>query len=104
MKKACLEALKWPDDVVVAVNLSAQQFAGSDIVSVTKQILEETGLAAKRLELEVTESLLINNTEEVLKTLNSLKALGVQIALDDFGTGYSSLAYIMKFPFDKIKS
>ena len=103
IKNACNEAKKWPEEVVVAVNLSAQHFIGADIVNLTKDALQETGLPAHRLELEITESLLINNTEEVLKILGELKELGVNIALDDFGTGYSSLSYILKFPFDKIK-
>lgn len=103
IKRACAAAMEWPNEVAVAVNLSAQHFVGADIVAVTRNALEATGLDPKRLELEITESLLINNTEEVLKILSQLKELGVSIALDDFGTGYSSLSYIMKFPFDKIK-
>ncbi len=103
VRQACLAALDWPQDVVVAVNLSAHHFIGSEIVENTRKTLEETGLPPHRLELEITESLLINNTEEALTTLKQLKGLGVTIALDDFGTGYSSLSYVLKFPFDKIK-
>ncbi len=103
VRQACLAALDWPQDVVVAVNLSAHHFIGSEIVENTRKTLEETGLPPYRLELEITESLLINNTEEALTTLKQLKGLGVTIALDDFGTGYSSLSYVLKFPFDKIK-
>jgi len=101
--EACMTAVDWPEDVVVAVNLSAQHFNGSDIITHTKKALEESKLPPNRFELEITESLLINNTDEVFKILQSLKDLGVSIALDDFGTGYSSLSYILKFPFDKIK-
>ena len=103
LRKACEAALDWPDDVVVAVNLSAHHFIGSDIVNYAREALEATGLPAHRLELEITESLLINNTGEALRILKDLKKLGITIALDDFGTGYSSLSYILKFPFDKIK-
>ena len=101
--EACSAAAEWPKDIAVAVNISGPHFVGTDIVAHTKQALENSNLAPHRLEIEVTESLLINNTEEVLRTLVALKDLGVKIALDDFGTGYSSLAYILKFPFDKIK-
>ena len=101
--KACQSAKTWPGEVVVAVNLSVHHFMGSDIVGHVREALEQTGLDPHRLELEITESLLINNTEEALSILKALKSLGVTIALDDFGTGYSSLSYILKFPFDKIK-
>ena len=101
--QACQSAMSWPNEVVVAVNLSVHHFMGSDIVGHVKEALEATGLDPHRLELEITESLLINNTDEALSTLKALKDLGVTIALDDFGTGYSSLSYILKFPFDKIK-
>ncbi len=103
IRKACNAALNWPDDIVVAVNISGHHFIGSDILANTKLALAETGLDARRLELEITESLLMNNTTEAMRTLRALKALGVTIALDDFGTGYSSLSYVLKFPFDKIK-
>ena len=103
INEACLAAAEWPNDIAVAVNISGPHFVGTDIVAHTKHALEKSNLAPHRLEIEVTESLLIDNTEEVLRTLKALKELGVKIALDDFGTGYSSLAYILKFPFDKIK-
>jgi predicted signal transduction protein with EAL and GGDEF domain len=103
IRKACGAAVNWPDTIVVAVNISGHHFIGSDILTYTRLALEETGLDPKRLELEITESLLMNNTAEAMRTLRSLKELGVTIALDDFGTGYSSLSYVLKFPFDKIK-
>src|SRR6185436_15678905 len=96
-------ALRWPDELAVAVNLSPRHFALSDIVAVVREALAASQLAPRRLELEITESLLIERTEEVLATLTELKALGVTITLDDFGTGYSSISYLLKFPFDKIK-
>ncbi len=82
---------------------SPAQFRDGDIAETVADILHETGLAANRLELEITESLLINDTEEVLAKLNRLRELGVRIAMDDFGTGYSSLSYLARFPFSKIK-
>ncbi|MBL4891710.1 MAG: EAL domain-containing protein [Rhizobiaceae bacterium] len=103
LKNACKNATEWPNDVTVAVNLSAQHFVSSDIVDITKNALAESRLPAHRLELEITESVLVNNPDDVYEILKSLKELGVAISLDDFGTGYSSLSYIMKFPFDKIK-
>lgn len=103
LRRACADAASWPSPYLVAVNLSARHFQGSDIVAVVRDALMESGLAPSRLELEITESLLIDNPEEVVAKLNELKKLGVTIAMDDFGTGYSSLAYLMKFPFDKIK-
>ncbi len=103
LRQACREAATWPDNLTVAVNLSAQQFDRDRIVDVVVSALSESGLAPNRLELEITESLLIDRPDEVLSTLMRLKDLGVSIAMDDFGTGYSSLAYLLKFPFDKIK-
>lgn len=103
LRRACLEAVTWPESIVVAVNLSPAQFRDSDIVETVAKILKETGLPAERLELEITESLLINDTDEVLSKLNRLREFGVAIAMDDFGTGYSSLSYLARFPFSKIK-
>lgn len=103
LKRACQEAVKWPKSQTVAVNLSPAQFRDSDIVETVAKILKETGLPANRLELEITENLLINDTDEVLSKLNRLRKLGVAIAMDDFGTGYSSLSYLARFPFSKIK-
>ncbi|MEM9279296.1 MAG: EAL domain-containing protein, partial [Pseudomonadota bacterium] len=101
--EACSTAMDWPNDMRISINLSAQHLIGSDIVKITKEALQRTGLSPDRLELEITESLFINNADEAAQLLNSLKKLGVAIVLDDFGTGYSSLSYILKFPFDKIK-
>jgi diguanylate cyclase (GGDEF)-like protein len=103
LRAACSEAASWPEHLKVAVNLSAAQFRQDDLVSQIACTLDETGLPARRLEIEITESLLINNTEQVLTALRALAALGVAIAMDDFGTGYSSLAYLWQFPFDKVK-
>jgi diguanylate cyclase (GGDEF)-like protein len=103
LRRACRDAAAWPEPLSVAVNLSPAQFHDSDIAETVAAILQETGLPAERLELEITESLLINDTEEVLEKLSRLRELGVKIALDDFGTGYSSLNYLARFPFDKIK-
>ncbi len=103
INEACRAATLWPDDVMVAVNLSPRQFDTDKIVTVIKDALALSGLRPNRLELEITESLLIDNQESVSTILHSLKDLGVSIAMDDFGTGYSSLAYLWKFPFDKIK-
>ncbi len=101
--EACETAADWPDKCTIAVNLSVHQFSDNRILEVVKSALESSGLDAARLELEVTESLLIEQPDAVIQTLMELKALGVAIAMDDFGTGYSSLSYLMKFPFDKMK-
>ncbi len=103
IREACRAASKWPGDMFVAVNLSARHFQTSDIAAVVAEALRESGLPARNLELEITESLLIDRTDEVIAKLAQVQALGVTIALDDFGTGYSSLSYLMKFPFNKIK-
>jgi len=103
LRRACSDAITWPAPLTVAVNLSPAQFRDGDIAETVADILHETGLPAHRLELEITESLLINDTEEVLDKLNRLRKLGVSIAMDDFGTGYSSLSYLARFPFNKIK-
>ena len=96
-------AREWPDDLMVSVNLSPIQFQSHDIPSVVRDVLKQTGLPARRLELEITESVLIADTDKVLNALREIKDLGVSIALDDFGTGYSSLGYLWSFPFDKLK-
>ena len=101
--QACQAAATWPDHLTVAVNLSAKHFRRSDISVVVKRALAMSGLAAPRLEIEITEGLLMENPEEVVEKLGEIRALGVSIAMDDFGTGYSSLSYLLKFPFDKIK-
>jgi diguanylate cyclase (GGDEF)-like protein len=103
LRQACRDAMTWPEDTLVAVNLSPAQFRQSDITSEIFRVLEETGLPAHRLELEITEGVLIDDTERVLAILSELKAAGVRLSLDDFGTGYSSLSYLQRFPFDKIK-
>ncbi len=103
IEQACLAAVNWPDHLTVAVNLSAKHFRRSDISVVVKRALAMSGLAAPRLEIEITEGLLMENLEEVVEKLGEIRALGVTIAMDDFGTGYSSLSYLLKFPFDKIK-
>ena len=103
LHKACLEATRWPDAIKLAVNLSPVQFRSGTLVETVAEALESSGLAADRLELEITESTMMIDTNATLATLQELKALGVRIAMDDFGTGYSSLAYLQRFPFDKIK-
>jgi diguanylate cyclase (GGDEF)-like protein len=103
LRQACKEAASWPDNVKVAVNLSPVQFSARNLVEVVSHALALSGLAPNRLELEITESLLLQDNGEVLETLHRLRLLGVRIAMDDFGTGYSSLSYLQRFPFDKIK-
>jgi diguanylate cyclase (GGDEF)-like protein len=103
LRRACSDAVKWPEPLFVSVNLSPAQFRDGDVAETVAQVLNETGLPPERLELEITENLLINDTEEVLGKLNRLRQLGVAIAMDDFGTGYSSLSYLARFPFSKIK-
>ena len=100
---ACAEAASWPDDVRVAVNVSPVQFKSQTLALNVAAALAASGLAASRLELEITEAVLIRDDEVALEVLHQLRALGVRIALDDFGTGYSSLSYLQRFPFDKIK-
>jgi diguanylate cyclase (GGDEF)-like protein len=103
LREACREAASWPVPLQVAVNLSPAQFMHGDVVSLVHSILLETGLAAGRLELEITEGVLIEDFDRGLALLRRLKALGVRISMDDFGSGYSSLSYLQAFPFDKIK-
>jgi diguanylate cyclase (GGDEF)-like protein len=103
LREACREAAGWPDDVKVAVNLSPVQFRYRDLVQTVAAALAASGLPAQRLELEITETVLLQNSEEVLGILHGLRALGVHISMDDFGTGYSSLSYLRSFPFDRIK-
>jgi diguanylate cyclase (GGDEF)-like protein len=103
LRRACEETAAWPGDVKVAVNLSPAQLKSRNLVQVVMSALAESGMAATRLQLEITESVLMQNTFATLATLHQLRALGVQIAMDDFGTGYSSLSYLRSFPFDKIK-
>jgi diguanylate cyclase (GGDEF)-like protein/PAS domain S-box-containing protein len=103
LRRACMDAALWPDDVRVAVNLSPLQFRAGNLLSVVMEALKQSGLSAERLELEITETLLLEKSSQVLATLHALRALGVRISMDDFGTGYSSLSYLRSFPFDKIK-
>ena len=103
LRRACTDASQWPAPLTVAVNLSAKQFASGRLVRQVARTLADSGLAPERLGLEITESLLMTNSEQVMQTLRRLGALGVSIAMDDFGTGYSSLAYLWRFPFDKLK-
>jgi len=103
LRKACLDAASWPDDIKIAVNLSPTQVTNQNLVPIVVSALAAAGLAARRLEVEITESVLLHNTEANTATLHRLRELGVHISMDDFGTGYSSLSYLRKFPFDKIK-
>ena len=103
LRRACSDAAQWPEDIRVAVNLSPLQFRVGNLLSVVMEALRQSGLPARRLELEITETLLLDKSDDVLATLHALRALGVRISMDDFGTGYSSLSYLRSFPFDKIK-
>jgi diguanylate cyclase (GGDEF)-like protein/PAS domain S-box-containing protein len=103
LRRACMDAAPWPDHVRVAVNLSPLQFRTGNLLSIVIDALKQSGLPARRLELEITETLLLEKSGQVLATLHALRALGVRISMDDFGTGYSSLSYLRSFPFDKIK-
>jgi diguanylate cyclase (GGDEF)-like protein len=103
LRKACMECMKWPEGVSVAVNFSPQQFHQRDVLSEVRYALEVSGLPADRLEIEITESSLLRNTQLTHDVLSQLHALGVRISLDDFGTGYSSLSYLHNFPLQKVK-
>ena len=103
LRKACMEAMKWPEGVSVAVNFSPQQFHQRDVLSEVRYALEVSGLPAHRLEIEITESSLLRNTQWTRDALAQLHAAGVRISLDDFGTGYSSLSYLHNFPLQKVK-
>jgi len=103
LRTACMHAAKWPQSVSVAVNLSAMQFKGRNLVQLTLSALAASGLPAGRLDLEITETALLQDEVNTLTILHQLREIGVQISMDDFGTGYSSLAYLRNFPFDKIK-
>ena len=104
LKRACADAAKWPNDVKVAVNLSPIQFKSGNLMQAVRDALgDAANLVPTRLELEITETLLLDKSELVTATLHALRALGVRISMDDFGTGYSSLSYLRSFPFDKIK-
>jgi diguanylate cyclase (GGDEF)-like protein len=103
IRQACVTAAQWPDNLHVAVNISAIQFRSPGLMQVIVSALATSGLAPTRLEIEITESVLLHNKEATLAVLHQLRALGIRIAMDDFGTGYSSLTYLQSFPFDKIK-
>jgi diguanylate cyclase (GGDEF)-like protein len=103
MEQACLDAAAWPQGIKVAVNLSPVQFRNKSLVQSVKRALAHSGLDPQRLELEITETVLLQDNEAIITTLHDLRRRGVRIAMDDFGTGYSSLSYLRSFPFDKIK-
>jgi diguanylate cyclase (GGDEF)-like protein len=103
LRQACRDAAAWPEHVKVAVNLSAVQFRNANLVEIIRSALDDAGLPPSRLEIEVTETVLLKQQSDCLTSLNQLRDLGVSVALDDFGTGYSSLSYLNLFPFDKIK-
>lgn len=103
LRRACQDAVTWIEKGIIAVNFSAAQFRFPGVDEMVAKVLEETGLDAQRLEIEITEGLFLNHSAEIMATLRRIKALGVRIAMDDFGTGYSSLSFLSRFPFDKIK-
>jgi diguanylate cyclase (GGDEF)-like protein len=103
LRQACAEAMEWPEEICVSVNLSPLQFSKGNLVSTVMNALASSGLPASRLELEITESVLLEKSERNIVVLNQLRDLGVRISMDDFGTGYSSIGYLRSFPFDKIK-
>jgi len=103
LRQACMDAARWPEPIKVAVNLSPRQFAGKTVALDVVSALGASGLSPSRLEVEITETVLLQDTGSTLMVLNQLRALGVHISMDDFGTGYSSLGYLKKFPVDKIK-
>ncbi len=103
IRQACADASQWPSNVKVAVNVSPVQFKSGNLVSIVMSALAGSGIEPNRLEVEITESVLLLDSDSTLNTLHQLRSLGVRIAMDDFGTGYSSLSYLRSFPFDKIK-
>jgi EAL domain-containing protein (putative c-di-GMP-specific phosphodiesterase class I) len=103
LQRACTDAVGWPEHIRLAVNISAVQFKKGNLFDVILCALVESGLAPERLELEITETSLLDNQQAHLATIRQLKNLGISMALDDFGTGYSSVTYLTNFPFDKIK-
>ena len=104
LQKACTDAVTWPEDIHVAVNLSPVQFRGKRLLTTVLSALEISGLSPRRLELEITEGVLLVEQDSTLSTLHDLRTLGVRIAMDDFGTGYSSLGYLQSFPLVKSRS
>ncbi len=103
LRQACLDAMAWPINIKVAVNLSSVQFMDRHLVDTVKDALKLTKMPARQLELEITETVLLRDCEATLTQLHQLRALGARISMDDFGTGYSSMSYLRSFPFDKIK-
>jgi EAL domain-containing protein (putative c-di-GMP-specific phosphodiesterase class I) len=103
LQEACRQCMTWPDDVHVAVNISPVQFRRGNVIASVLAALDRSGLPAHRLEVEITESLLLENTAAIRTTLEKLRGLGVRVSLDDFGTGYASLSYLHHFPLDKVK-
>ncbi|MGZ5828138.1 MAG: EAL domain-containing protein, partial [Xanthobacteraceae bacterium] len=103
LRRACSDAAQWPEHIRLAVNLSPAQFRRRNLVDTISDALASSGLWPGRLELEITETVLLQDDDENLAILHQLRALGISIVLDDFGTGYSSLSYLQRFPFDKIK-
>jgi predicted signal transduction protein with EAL and GGDEF domain len=103
LRQACKDAVAWPEHIAVAVNVSPVQFKNASLLPTVTSALAWSGLPARRLELEITESVLLQNTKATLAILHQLRELGVRVSMDDFGTGYSSLSYLRSFPFDKIK-
>ena len=103
LHEACRQAAQWPNDVKIAVNLSPVQMLAPNLLEIVQKALTDSGLPAHRLEIEITERIIMEDTEHTLSSLRQLKDIGVSIAMDDFGTGYSSLSYLRRFPFDKIK-
>ena len=104
LNKACEDAVHWPEEMTVAVNVSPVQFQRGDVIAEAKNALVSAGLPAKRLHLEITESLFVEGSGEIRETLHDLRAMGVSLALDDFGSGFSSFGYLANFPLDKIKA
>jgi predicted signal transduction protein with EAL and GGDEF domain len=103
LRRACIDAAQWRDSIRISVNVSPAQFRNQDLTHMVASVLKETAFPPHRLELEITESILLKDVEANLRTLHDLKRLGIRIAMDDFGTGYSSLGNLRSFPFDKIK-
>jgi diguanylate cyclase (GGDEF)-like protein len=103
LRKACEQATRWPNDLSVAVNVSPMQFRSGNVVGTVIEALRDTGLNASRLHLEITETILMQDSDATVQVLNQLRSLGVRISMDDFGTGYSSLSYLRSFPLDRIK-
>lgn len=103
LENACLTALTWPDELMISVNLSPVEFQRNDLVDRVASVLKRTGIDPQRLELEITESVMLEDAAAALITMNELKALGIRLSMDDFGTGYSSLSYLRNYPFDGIK-